>query len=342
MNEEIKKVTMKSTKKELLETVEQMNRILQEKESIMLDPEKIKSRTKSKETISKANEIISTDPNALIYDLKLSINKELITISEKLEEETSKYSELNDAILLKQIELKEIYGIEQQTASLAVLIESQKVLRQEFDDEMNEAKDEWRKERNKISESWKEQQDKKVTDRNRENEQFIYNRDRKREIDQNNFNDKVGELNKELKQKTEVFEVKWKIKLKELNEREEEISSQEKSIEQLKTLVDNFPEELKKAEGAVKGKVETRLQKSYDQDAALMKMQFEGECNVLNSKITTLEVLTSEQARQIVKLENTQEKAYQQVQDIANKAVSGASERPQNLTIQSNDQKSPK
>ncbi len=339
MSEEIKKVTMKSTKKELLETVEQMHQLLKMKGSTMLDPEKIKLKAKTKETLSKAKAIISDDPNTMIHNLKLSINKDLINIAEKIEEESLKYKDLSDAVLIKQSELTEIYGIEEKTSSLAALIESQKVIKQNFENEMNDVKDKWAKEKIQIDEIQIDSLAKMSTERKRENEQFEYNRDRERVIERNKFDDHMEEVKKELRQQEISFSINCQTKAKELEEREESINSQQESIDQLKTQVEGFPEVLRKAEGAVKGKVEARLQKSYEQDTELMKMKFEGEFNVFTSKIETLEALTVEQARQIVKLETIQEKAYKQVQEIANKAVSGASERPQNLTIQSSDQK---
>lgn len=55
---------------------------------------------------------------------------------------------------------------------------------------------------------------------------------------------------------------------------------------------------------------------------------------VLEAKISALESLVKDQAKQIEKLNNQQEKAYQQVQDIAAKAaVKGVTGRPQAITV---------
>jgi len=340
MNDKVKKVTMSNTKKEMMDVVKQMSQILEEKEATMLDPEKIKLKAKSKDTIRKVNEIVLTDPNTLIHNLKLSINKELIAISEKLEEETSKYKELEDAIFLKKSELKDVYGIEEQAASLVVLIESQKVLRQNFIDEMDKSKNDWNKERKVIYERSKEQDEQTRTERKREEEQFIYDRDRNREIDKNKFTDEMTELLKELRYNKETFDEQCQTISKELDNREIAVSTKEESIEKLQTLVDSFPDVLRKAENATKAKVETRLQNSYEQNKALLKMGFDGEINLFKSKVESLEKIVADQSKQIEKLESQQEKAYAQVQDIANKAVSGASDRPQNLTIQSQESKS--
>ncbi len=64
---------------------------------------------------------------------------------------------------------------------------------------------------------------------------------------------------------------------------------------------------------------------------------FEGEKNVFLTKISALESLVKDQAKQIEKLNGQQEKAYEKVQDIASKAVAGASDRPQNITLKSSE-----
>ena len=57
----------------------------------------------------------------------------------------------------------------------------------------------------------------------------------------------------------------------------------------------------------------------------MLKRFFEGENRVLTTRIESLEKTIKEQATQITKLTQHQEKAYGQVQEIAIKAVEGAS-----------------
>ncbi|NOQ46650.1 MAG: hypothetical protein GQ559_08275 [Desulfobulbaceae bacterium] len=75
------------------------------------------------------------------------------------------------------------------------------------------------------------------------------------------------------------------------------------------------------------------LSDRFSQNEALLLKGFEGEKNVLETRIIALESLVKDQAKQIDKLNNQQEKAYKQVQDIASKAVAGSADRPQNITV---------
>ena len=55
-----------------------------------------------------------------------------------------------------------------------------------------------------------------------------------------------------------------------------------------------------------------------------MEARFEGEKNVLLGKIEALEKMVASQAAQISDLAKKSELAYEKVQDIANRAVTGA------------------
>jgi len=203
----VDEITMKNTKKEMLGIIDKMRKKIDEKEKTKLDPEKIKDATKTKETVKKADQITSSDLSTLIHNLKISINKELTTLSDKIEAEATKYQNLNQAIKLKQAELDEIYGIEKEAAKLVAIIEGQNHIKEQFDDEMaekreslekelkekrmnqedeldanrekletklSETKANWEKEKKAYLESWKEEKNKIQSERVRENEEYEY------------------------------------------------------------------------------------------------------------------------------------------------------------------------
>jgi predicted RNase H-like nuclease (RuvC/YqgF family) len=56
----------------------------------------------------------------------------------------------------------------------------------------------------------------------------------------------------------------------------------------------------------------------------LLTREFDGERNVLNTRISSLEKTVEQQTAQLIKLSQQLETAYQKVQDIALKAVEGS------------------
>jgi phage-related minor tail protein len=66
------------------------------------------------------------------------------------------------------------------------------------------------------------------------------------------------------------------------------------------------------------------LTREFEKDKALLEARFDGEKNVLTGKIESLEKMVASQVAQINVLSKNHEKAYEKVQDIANRAVAAA------------------
>jgi len=362
----VEEVSMKNTKKEMLEIINTLQLQIKEKAKTKLDPEKIKKETKNIETLQKAEQAASSDLSTQIHNLKISINKELSALSDKIEAEAEKHENLNQAIKLKQDELNEIYGIEKQAANLAAIIEAQNYAKEKFEAEMaqnrenltneldenrikqennlsairekletqiSETKLKWEKEKKEYLEALAEEKAKTKNQRIRENEEYEYQMKRTQEIEKNKFSDEMDIIDKEIKQKKVDFEKFQQSKTIELDEREKRVAEQEQKMEQLQDKVDSFSGELEKAVNSSVKEAQKHITDHFKQEEALLVKGFEGEKNVLKTKITALESLTKDQGKQIEKLNNQQEKAYKQVQEIAGKAVAGATERPQNITV---------
>lgn len=67
-----------------------------------------------------------------------------------------------------------------------------------------------------------------------------------------------------------------------------------------------------------------RLREAHDAHDQLQQRTFEGERNVLASRIEALTQLVERQNAQIERLSRQQEQAYEKVQEIASRAVDGA------------------
>lgn len=74
---------------------------------------------------------------------------------------------------------------------------------------------------------------------------------------------------------------------------------------------------------SVKNTKKEMLEADYQMN--LLKKQFDGEKNVSSIQIQSLEKMVKEQNEQIAKLSKLQEATYQKVQDVAVKAIEGAS-----------------
>jgi len=354
-------ISMKNTKKEMLDLIETLKNEIQNKEKENLNPEKIKQEAKQKSIVEDSDKIVDAALTTHIHQLKVSINKELTTLSDRLEAEAGKYENLKNAIEIKEAELNEIYGVEKATAELVIILEAQKSAKDGFEHEMHEkrerleneliekkikleneireTREQWEKEKETYQFIEKETKNNIVKERKRENEEYEYQLKRRRQLEENKLADELGKLEKELALKNDEFDKKYQEKTIELNEREKDITAREIKINELQDKVNTFPTELDASVKSAVQDIKERLTADFKQKEELLKKGFEGEINVLSAKISAFETLVKEQTKQIEKLNLQQEKAYEKVQDIANKAVSGAAERLQNITVRTTPEK---
>ncbi len=325
--DESPKVSGSNTKKEILEAYSKLKQELEGSAQDTLQPEKEKERIKTEEVVAATEVLAATKVIDSIDALKSSLNETLAEIAAKMENEVTRYSKVKEAIAAKEVELKEIFEIEQCAYTLAALLETQKQKRTSFEEEMGLAKTAWEQEKSEHFAWLQEEKGESKKTRQREQEEYDYKLKRERELKTNALQDEISQLEKELSQKKEDFEQKVTAKEVELKERETTVGQEEKRLVALEVQVDNFSEELGKAVKKEAKETTERLTSEMARDEELLRKTFEGEKNVFNTKIEAFEQLTSEQKKQISQLTLQLEKAYGKVQDIAVTAVTSPREK---------------
>ncbi|MBW2154765.1 MAG: hypothetical protein JRH18_24275 [Deltaproteobacteria bacterium] len=332
---EIPSVTMANTKKEMLEAYQTVKNRLREREKELLNAQKARKQMEKQVAAATAEAEAAQDPLQRLHDLRGAFSRELVELAERFEKEIDTYRKIQAAVKTKQEELKTIYEVETAASDLAALIEAQQVKKDQFDqemksrraafeEEMREARAKWDREKEQREQGAKEQAELIRKQRQREKEEYEYAFAREKEQRKNALEDELRAIEKEIEQKRKDFEQEFQQKKAELDSREEIISKQEQEMEALKKEVEKFPLELeKKVKEAVDASTE-RLSSDFQKTKALMEAKFEGEKNVLLSKIESLEKLVKAQAAQITELSRKHEQAYEKVQDIANRAVAAA------------------
>lgn len=330
------KLSMKNTKQELLDAYHEMLQQLHEKEKAQLKPEQ-KLKEKKEEGVLKAVAGISAD--GVIQEtnkLKQEIGGTLNKLSDRLAAEVDKFDQVQLAIEIKERELKEIYEIEKAAATLAALIETQRQEKLRFEEEMahkqasltreiEATKLQWQKEKVDHQAEIKEQQEQEDKDRKRKKEEYQYAFEREQQLARDKFEDEKAKLLVEKQALENQMKALKEQTEKELSEREKQINSREKEFESLQAQVAEFPRKLEAAvaeavqENTGRIELETRYQKD------LLQKEFEGQRNVLTARIQSLEKTVKEQNEQIAKLSTQQDAAYQKIQDVAVKAIEGAS-----------------
>jgi hypothetical protein len=195
-----KKLSLSNTKQEMIEAYNAVLKQLEAQKETELRPEKRMEERKAKEVIQVADSLSSEGVAKEISILKIETGKTLAQISDRLEEEIGKFKALQNAIVLKQKELQELYEIEKSAMSLAALIESQNQKKQAFEQEMAEKKEalsqeietlrtEREKEKKEYDEETKERDLGEKKKREREKEEYDYGFKREQKLAKDKFED---------------------------------------------------------------------------------------------------------------------------------------------------------
>jgi len=326
---EPRKLTLTSTKQEMLKAYNALLKELEAREESELKPEKKIEEKKSREAVQVAESLTAEGVGKEIAVLRQEIGKTLTGISDRLEGEVNRFVSIRNAISAKEKELAELYEIEKSAMSLAALIEAQNQKRQEFAAEMEEKKESFREDIETTRAAWekeREEHDAAVKERDaaekkrqtREKEEFDYTFKREQQTLREGFAYEKAKLEKELKDKKELME-------RELSAREAAIAAKEAELNDLRKQASQHPKELETSVArAVKETSERLIMEAKSRDE-LLKKEAEGQSNVFKARIESLDKTTKEQSERITALTKQLEAAYQKVQDIAVKTVEGAS-----------------
>jgi hypothetical protein len=320
----------KSTKQEMQEVYQATLEKVQEKKESELSPEKTLHDKKTREVVQVADAISTEGVASEISKLKLDIGKMLTQISDGLEGEVSKYDKIKRAIEAKEQEVKDLYEIDRSATTLAALIESQYEKREQFESEMALRKEEltgeieatrarWDREKSEHEAAWKEMLTAEKKTREREKEEFGYTFNREQQLAKDQFEDEKARLEKDIKLKREQLE-------REVGERERAVAERESELNELRNRASVFPQEMDAAITRAVKETTNRILLEAKNREELLKKEFEGDHNVLTTRIESLEKTVKEQADQIARLSQQLEQSYQKVQDIAVKAIEGSSE----------------
>lgn len=190
--------------------------------------------------------------------------------------------------------------------TLTALIETHAQKREEFEkdttirkeelgSEIKDARNEWEREKELYEIKQKEQESEEGKTREREKEEYKYDFEREQQLARDNFEDEKAKIEREMQLKRELEE-------KQLAEREEKITQKEEELIDLRNRVNSIPKEKELAVNDVVKEITQKCNIDKKRDEELLKKIFEGERNVLTTRINAFEKNTKEQSEQISKL----------------------------------------
>ena len=341
-----KKPTAKNTKAEILEAY---NELLKEKKSlestVAKSPTPTQPQTQTEKPMAvKTNPVVElktpidrTKSDRLkmeqvidsLETLQLGFVGAASELSEKLAFEAGQLAEVQSFVAEEIEQLEALHNIEVDENTLDRLIlqyeENSKTFETEFNEqretreqEILDAKKAWQKEQADHQRSVKERDDELNKMRQRDVQSYKYDLESRRELDRDEYEHHQKVLEKELEEFQKNLEKQWA-------ERGKVISDREKEFAECKTKVAEYEKELEAA--TERGKANGRNIGHYQAKvkADLRSKEVEGQKHFYELRLESLSETIKNQEMRIQSLSKQLDSALKQVQDLAVKAIEGAS-----------------
>ena len=294
-------ITLKNTKAEILEA---LNQALEREKNInktKSDPQKEEVERKKKESISESKENIKQN----------IFSDELIT----------KFKNLETAIEALEEKLKNLYGLEGELNNFTLVVNAEKdfladleikkkVETEKLETSIQELEALYKKKNKELEEEYATKAKALKLERDREIEEYDYKLKREREIVNNKWEDekKIREVN------LKNLEDEAKKKLKEVTEKET-------YLKELEQKVEGIPEMMLKEYERGRKEATAELKKEQEYQTELLKKDFQNTIDRQADKIKSLEGELEKISALNVSMQDKMDKAYVEMKELATKTV---------------------
>lgn len=253
-----------------------------------------------------------------ISGLGLDLAKALSGLSVRLTGEVQLLAAVREAVTLERGEIERLHKIDIAATALDQLVQDYGRQKQELETEIAARRAEWEEEAARSERDRKEQEEALKKQRQRESEDFEYKKTLERKKAQDKYDEEIRLQEKKNHEKQEALEKSWQQREVILKEREEELARLRKESE-------GFPKRLEAEARAAAERAQRDAEARLQQEIMVLKRDAEAEKRYSELRVKTLEETAGHQQAQIAALEKQLADAKQQVQDIAVKAIEGAS-----------------
>lgn len=308
-----KEISIKSTKEQILTAYQEALEASRKKPVTPIEEKSIASKTIQVEEVKQYG---YDRLNGQLNQIGDDFIKSLDTFRNSINSEYDKFVKLQNAILLEQQHLNDLYEIKENAHTLSAIIIANQKEKEEFDTNMETEEQEWN---NRLVELELEYKNKKVElekQRKREEEEYTYNLNQKRKIETDKYNQERHELLRQLNLQKQDIEL-----------REQVLVEKETEFKDLQSKVANIEEETQARIKAAETQLTKSLQQEFKFTQTLNEEQSKRSIELLQQKIESLQEKISEQDNLIAQLNTRLQLAQEQSQQIAHKALETSIQR---------------
>jgi colicin import membrane protein len=253
-----------------------------------------------------------------LSDLNVEISRTLSGLGEKMSSEVGLLRSLKEAVALESKDLNRLHGIDVAKTNIDQLVSDYQEKKASFEIELSNARQAWTREMEEKKQQEIEFAENLKKARTREMEDYEYQRTLERKKQQDRFEEECRVREKQNREKQENLEKNW-------SDREAVLKGLEEEFATIRKEVDQFPARLA-AECAKSSKEASKeAEAKFNQEIERLKRDLLVEKQIGELKLKQQQELLTNQQAQMNSLQSQLDEAKKQVQDIAVKAIEGAS-----------------
>jgi colicin import membrane protein len=253
-----------------------------------------------------------------IAGLGLDVSRALADVAEKLTAQVQELAIVREAVAIERRELERLHKIDIAATTLDHLIEEHARNKQAFETEIGEARAGWKAEASQAERERREAEEILKKQRQREIEDYEYRKALERKKAQDKYDEDQRLLERKNAERQETLSKQWQ-------QREAALKAQEDEMTRLRAEVAEFPARLARDIEAAAAEARRQVEAGFERQVLILKKDAEAETRMTDLRVKALEQSLAAGAAQIAALEKQLAEAKQQVQDIAVRAIDGAS-----------------
>ena len=265
-----------------------------------------------------AEDLSVEDVARRISALGVQISKTLADVSDDLIAEVRRLATVREAVALEGEELQRLHKIDIAATALDALVQEYDAKKQALAAEIAAERLAWDAEVKAHERADKEYDENLKRQRQRETDDYEYKKALDRKKTQDKYDEDMRTLEKKNREKQELLEKDWHARERTIKEREEDYL-------RLQQEVAGFSLRLQADVDRARREAIQQTEQQSEHHALMTTKEREADRRVAELQIKTLEETVSRQHAQIAALQKQVDEAKQQVQDIAVKAIEGAS-----------------
>lgn len=283
------------------------------------NPKMVEAEQRHSAEVRQAVEEISVDSvTRQISTLGTEISRTLIDMTERLTGEVDLLAKVREAVQLERQELERLHKIDIAATSLDQMVQDYERERERLEEEIQTRRSEWEQEARAAERERKEAEEALKKQRQRENDDYEYRKQLERKKAQDKYDEEMRLREKQNEERQEELERDWAQREAALKEKEEELA-------RLRREVEEIPKRLAAERESALAEATRQAAAGYEQQILVLQKDAQAERKVAELQVKTLEETLKRQAEHILSLEKALEEAKRQVQEIALKAIEGAS-----------------